>query len=185
MYNLKYYHSYKLHQLRPKLEALSTYITSDNIVIGIFQGNRGSNPLLDFKVKILKPGLEERPITPIHNLWVVDLMMKINDYSVEVKEILEYYINFYDTCKVFKNQNERINYKLQTVDYIVKKYNHIEQSNTLSLEYVCIMLELFSINEKLNSNAAMYRNLLVKLYDFTIGNTDYITVLEASFPVRR
>lgn len=181
-YNEKYFHDNCLWQLRPAAKAINTYVTTDGVVIGMFQGSKGQFPKIDFIVKILKSGADERPFPPLHSLWVVDLMLKINDYKKEVREILTYYIKFYDDLVPFQSANARKDYKLQTVNYIVKKYSHLEQKHTLSLEYVAIIIELFCLNEKRNKGAYMFRNLLQKLLDYTNGNVDYIEVMRASAP---
>lgn len=181
-YNNKYYHDNSLWQLKPAAKAINTYKTRDGIVIGMFQGNRGQYPEIDFIVKILKPGETEKPFPPIHTLWVVDLMLKINEFRSEVKEIIKFYISFYNSLKPFEDQNSRIGYELQTVQEITKTFNHIEQKHTLSLEYVATIIELFCINEKRNEGAYMFKNLLQKLLDYTENNCDYIDLMRASEP---
>ncbi|WP_407522304.1 hypothetical protein PDL71_14435 [Lacibacter sp. MH-610] len=181
-YNSNYYHSNSLWQLRPAAKAINTYKTSDGIIIGMFQGKRGQYPDIDFVVKILKPGLNERPFPPIHSLWVVDLMLKINDYKNEVRDIVKYYLDFYNTLTPFQTPNSRHNYQLQTLGHIVANYSHINQSYTLSLEYVAIIIELFCLNEKRNAGAYMFRDLLQTVLDYTNGTADYIQVVQASQP---
>jgi len=75
------------------------FTTPEGVLIGIFQGSRGTHPDLDFVVKILKPGKNEKLFPPLHSFWVVDLMMKITDYKEEVVKILEYYIDFYENVQ--------------------------------------------------------------------------------------
>ena len=148
----------------------------------MFQGNRGQYPEIDFIVRVLKSGSEERPFPPPHSFWVVDLMLKINDYKADVKEILEYYLEFYDTVEPFGNPESRNDYTPRTVEYITEKYQHIEQSFTLSLEYVAIIIELFCINEKRNEGAYMFRDLLKILLAYTNEEVDYIQVMQATKP---
>lgn len=181
-YNPNYYYNHKLHQLRPKKEAIHTFITKEGILIGVFQGSRGLHPLLDFVVRILKPGKNERPFPPLHSFWVVDLMMKTIDYRNEVIEILEYYIKFYEDSKPFQNQQERADFKFNTVKFITQKYSHINQEHTLSLDYVCMIIELFCINEKRNEGAYMFYNLLSTLLKYAKNEVDYISVIQASQP---
>jgi len=181
-YNLRYYHSNSLWQLKPAAKAINTYTTIDGIIIGMFKGKRGQHPDIDFVVKILKPGLDERPFPPLHSLWVVDLILKISDYKNEVREIVQYYLDFYDSLKPFQTANSRINYQIQTSTYIVEKYSHINQSHTLSLEYVAKIIELFCLNEKRNEGAYMFRNLLQTVLNYTNGSADYIQVMRASEP---
>jgi hypothetical protein len=181
-YNTAYYYNAKLHQLRPKLEAIHTFITSEGIIIGVFQGSRGLHPEIDFIVRILKPGQSERPFPPLHSFWVVDLMMKIIEFRQEVIEILEYYIEFYNNVVPFQSQQERAAFSFKTVEYITKKYAHINQEYTLSLDYVCMIIELFCINEKRNEGAYMFYDLLNILLQYAKKEVDYITVIQASQP---
>lgn len=181
-YNTKYYYNNKLHQLKPKKEAIHTFKTSDGIIIGVFQGSRGLHPDIDFVVKILKKGENERPFPPLHSFWVVDLMMKTIDYRKEVIEILEFYIDFYHKVNPFQSIEERAHFNFNTVNSITKQYAHINQKHTLSLEYVCMIIELFCINEKRNEGAYMFYNLLNTLLKYAKNETDYITVIQASQP---
>jgi hypothetical protein len=148
----------------------------------MFQGSRGQFPNIDFVVKILKPGLNEKSIPPPHSFWVVDLMMKIVDHKEQVVEILEYYTEYYTNLQPFSTPKERENYLLETVDYITKKYSLINQNHTLSINYVAIIIELFCKNEKRNTGAYMFRNLLETLLKYAKNEVDYMTVIIASQP---
>lgn len=181
-YNENYYHDNSFWQLRPAKKAINTYVTTDGIIIGMFQGDRGQFPEIDFIVRILKPGVDERPFPPPHSYWVVDLMMKIIVFRNDVRKILEFYLEFYDTVVPFETQQARENYKLKTVERITKEYKHIEQSCTLSLEYVATIIELFCLNEKRNEGAYMFRDLLKILLDYTNNKANYIQVMKASQP---
>lgn len=181
-YNANYYHDGALWQLRPAGKAINTYVTKDGIVIGMFQGTRGQFPAIDFIVKVLQPGKDSRPFPPPHSFWVVDLMLKIQDYRKEVKEILTFYLDFYKNLVPFESADARSNYQLKTLEEILKKYEHIEQENTLSLEYVVIIIELFCVNEKRNDGAYMFRDLLGTLLGYTNNNVDYIKVMQACQP---
>lgn len=190
-FNCDYYNGLEMLQKRkgrsklPPIQAFSTYKTTDNIVIGIFQGERGENPDLDFKVRVLFEGAENRPLLPPHSYWVVDLMLKCVKYNNEVKELAAYYLNFYDNCSPFKTHEERLNYQIQTLSYVKEKYSHIDDNNSLSLEYVAIIIELFCLNEKQTSTAYMFRDLLQKIYDYANGSANYIQLLEAAKPGNR
>lgn len=181
-YNKNYYDGKVLHDKRKKKFAYKTYKTVDGIIIGLFQGKRGQYPQLDFIIKILQPGEDNIPFPPKHNLWVVDLLMKINDYKKEVKQIVEYYIEFYNKIKPFSTVEEREKYDLQTVEYITKQYDKINQKNTLSIEYVAIIMELFCINEKRNDGAYMFKDLLHTIKNYTEDRCDYISLIRATSP---
>lgn len=179
-YNTNYFDGKILKQLRPKINAIKTYILSDGIILAMFQGKRGERPDLDFKIKILRPGKLQKPEPPPHVYWVVDLLLKIEKYKKEVRDIVDYYIKFYDNCKPFDTVEERNKYELVTVKYIVGKFKFIEQANTLSLDYVASILELFSLCEKRNTGAYMFRGILTTFLDYIDGKADYMHLLGSS-----
>ena len=185
VYNLKYYDGTHLWQLSPKERAFKTYKIKDGTLVALFQGSRGANPKLDFKLKVLVPGLDKKPVLPPHTYWVVDLLLKIPEYRKEVREIIQYYIDYYDHVIPFTTVKERDDLKLETVEEITKRYAHIEQNYTLSLDYVATVIELFSKNEKATPGAYMFRNLLFTLRDYIDGKKHYTEVLESALPLRR
>lgn len=182
IYNSKYYNGTELTQLRPRISAFKTYKTYDGTLIGLFQGNRGMRPDIDFVIKILVPGHDKKLTPPTHTFWVVDLLLKIPQYRNEVREIVQYYIDYYARTFPFSSVQERNNYQLETVAEITTRYAHIEQSYTLSLDYVATIIELFCKNEKLNPGAYMFRNLLLTLKDYIDDDRHYTEVLQAAMP---
>jgi hypothetical protein len=172
-----------LRQLRPKENALSTFITSDGIVIGIFQGSRGSNPDLDIRVKILLPGENNQPIQPIHTLWVVDLMLKVKQgFREDVSNFIQSFIEFYNATPAWRSKEERINYKFLLAGKLIEEHQRIDDSETLSIEYVAKIIELFCRTEKLTPNAFWFNSLLIKIRDFALGKSNYIDVLMSAQP---
>lgn len=182
VYNERYYDGANLGQLRPRLTAFKTYKTKDGTLIGLFQGNRGVRPDIDFVVKILIPGVDKVLRPPTHTFWVVDLLLKIPQHRNEVREIVQYYLDFYERAVPFTSVEERNNYQLETVDEITTRYVGLEQDYTLSLDYVAIMIELFCKNEKINPGAYMFKDLLKTLRDYIDGNKHYTEVLQAAMP---
>lgn len=180
IYNEKYFDGDTLKQLSPRLNAFKTYVSRDGIVIGLFQGERGVRPDLDFKIKILVPGADKRPNTLPHSFWVVDLLLKIPQYRDEVRSIIQYYIDYYASTTPFSSVEERNSYQLETVLDITTRFSHIEQSYTPTLDNVATMIELFCKNEKQYSEAYMFRNLLLTIRDYIDGRKHYIEVLEAA-----
>jgi len=185
IYNPKYYDGATLTQLKPCVAAFKTYKTRDGTLIGLFQGSRGARPDIDFVIKILVPGKNKKLIPPTHTFWVVDLLLKIPQYKKEVREIVQYYIDYYKRTAPFNSIQERNNYQLETVEYIISHYTYLEQPYTLSLDYVATIIELFSKNEKATPGAYMFRNLLLILRDYIDGNKHYTEVLESALPLRR
>lgn len=181
-YNPSYYDGTSLIQLRPRLIAFKTYKMKDGTLIGLFQGNRGARPDIDFVIKILIPGYDKKLRPPTHTFWVVDLLLKIPQFKNEVREIVQYYIDYYERTTPFSSVQERNNYQLETIDDITTRYARLEQSYTLSLDYVATVVELFCKNEKINPGAYMFRGLLFALRDYIDDNKHYTEVLQAAMP---
>ena len=181
-YNSSYFDGKNLHRLRPPYDAFQTYIMRDGTVVGLFQGKRGARPDLDFVIRMLVPSADKKPTAPTHTYWIVDLLLKVPQYRKEVREIVEYYIAYYDRVKPFVSVEGRNTAKLETVDEIMEKYGHLEQGYTLSLDFVATVVELFCKNEKLTPGAYWFRNLLVTLLDYIDGKKHYIEVLGAALP---
>lgn len=182
IYNPRYYDGINLRQITPRKIAFKKYQTQDGTLIGLFQGNRGERPEIDFVVKILIPGYNKKLRPPTHTFWVVDLLLKIPEHKDEVREIVQYYIEYYNRAKPFSSIEERNNYQLETLGEITTHYTNLEQAYTLSLDYVAIIIELFCKNEKRMSGAYMFRNLLLTLRDYIDGDKHYTEVLQAAQP---
>lgn len=187
VYNANYFDGKNLSQMKASVkgmpkEAFKTYKTKDGTLVGLFQGRRGARPDLDFVIKILIPGSDKVLRPPTHTFWIVDLLLKIPEYKNEVREIVEYYIAYYQRTSPFSSVQERNNYQLETVEEITTRYAKLEQPYTLSLDYVTMVIELFCKNEKITPGAYMFHNLLVTLKDYIDGNKHYTEVLQAAMP---
>ena len=176
-YNSVYFDGTTLKQLSPKRDAFSTQTLSDGTVIGLFQGK---NHAFDFILRALFPGADKRPVPPPHMFWVVDLLLKIPEHRADVREILVFYIDFYQNTQPFASISERDSYKLTTVSTMAAKYAHIEQGFTLPLDYVATVLELFSKNEKLNPRAFRFINLLETTLGYVDNERHFTEVLKAA-----
>lgn len=176
-YNTNYYFDGALHQLRPQKTAIHTYTLTDGTIVAMFQGSRGAHPDLDFVIKLLRVGKDERPETPPHLYWITDLIIKSQKYPNEIREIVQYYISFYDRCVPFDSVEERKNYVPQTVDVILAKYGHVKVDKTLPIDYNALIIELFCYCEKRNEGAFMFKDLLNKLKAFIDGDIDYMHLL--------
>ena len=177
MYNSKYYFDGALHQLRPKDTAIHTFQLSDGTLVAMFKGNRGQRPDVDFKIKLLRVGEEETPETPPHLYWVADLIIKCQHFPKEIREIIEYFISYYDRCKPFDTVEERASYKPETVEYILNNYGHVRVDKTLPIDYIAYIIELFCLCEKRNDGAFMFRDLLHKVRSYIDGELDYMHLL--------
>ena len=99
-----------------------------------------------------------------------------------MKEIVQFYIDYYERTKPFSSVEERNNYQLESVEEITNRYSKLEQPYTLSLDYVATIIELFCKNEKINPGAYMFRDLLFALRDYIDGAKHYTEVLQAAMP---
>ena len=78
-----------------------------------------------------------------------------------------------------------MDYKLPSLDYIKEKYEHIDDLNSLSLDYAAIIVELFCLNEKQTERAYKFKELLQRISDYANGGANYIQLLEAAKPGNR
>lgn len=179
IYNTSYYNNGQLHSLRPQRTSLWCHACSDGTIIGFFQGNRGSYPELDFQIKVLLPGADKKMFTPAHWDWVVDLIIKSHTFPVEISQMLDYYIDFYDNvCIPFNSKQERDSHQLQTIGHITASYPHVVIARTLSIDALAALLELFCYCEKRNQPIAhQFRDALIRMRDYCNGATTLVDVL--------
>ena len=175
MYNENYYKNGKMLQLRPYAEAIHTFKTGDGTIIAIFQGNRGDNPELDFRVKYLNNDPEARPVQLPHVDWVVDLL---------IKALLDYFITFYDTCKPFSSVADRASYTPKSIKVIGGKYSHVQVPGTFSMDGIAIILELFCICEKQTAGAHQFKLQLQMTRDYMVGKINYRNLLNLAIKHR-
>ncbi len=164
-------------QLKPFEEAIHTYPTADGTLIAIFQGNRGDNPKLDFRVKYLNDDPNAKPVQLPHVDWVVDLLIKAQKYPDEVKGLLDYFINFYNNCKPFTSIKERAAYTPQSLPIIDNMYGYVQVPGTFSMGGIAIILELFCICEKQTAGAHQFKLLLQMTRDYMDGKINYRNLL--------
>ena len=145
----------------------------------MFQGSRGLYPDIDFQIKVLLPGVDQKMFTPSHGDWTVDLLIKSHFFPQEISEILEYYIDFYDnTCTPFDSQAQRNSHKLVSVSQISSKYSKVCVPRTLSIDAVATLLELFCYCEKRNQPVAhQFRDALGRMRSYSQGTLGIVDVM--------
>lgn len=184
MYNPKYYKNGKLYQLKPRAEAIHTFRSNDGTIIAIFQGNRGDNPKLDFRVKYLNASPEAKPVQLPHVDWVVDLLIKAQKYPEEVKGLLDYFIEFYKTCKPFSSVEDRAAYVPESQKIIHDRYSHVAVPGTFSMDGIALILELFCICEKQTADAHQFHLLLQQTRAYLDGKINYRNLLNLAIKHR-
>ncbi len=178
MYNPKYIIDGKMWQYRsPKGPAIHTFFTADGTAIGVFQGNRGSRPELDFRVKILLPKPEAKPFLLPHDEWVVDLLIKAQHNKDLIVQLLDYYLDFYKTCKPFSSREERNLYQPQTLKEIETRFADVNTPGTMSIGGIAIILELFCLCEKQTPDAHQFELALEWTKECILGKRDFKNVL--------
>lgn len=163
--------------------SLKTYEMKDGVLLGIFQGSYGDRPDVDFIIKFLEPGPKRRLRTPTNLHWVVDLLLKAESHRQTVSALVDYFIDFYSRAKPFDTPEERADYLPTTAREVLKKFPTLNHSGTYSLEYICYLIELFSICEKATPRKTkMFRSLLECLQKYFRGARDFYQVLNAAAP---
>lgn len=176
-YNNDYFIDGALWQRSPKQPAIRTFVASDGTVIGIFQGDRGARPDLDFRVKILQPKVDARPFLLPHDEWVVDLLLKGQHHKEEIVQLLDYFLEFYDTCSPFASLEERAQYTPKTLHEVERRFGNIRVPGTMSIGGIAIILELFCICEKQTPDAHQFKLALQWTKECVLGERDFKNLL--------
>lgn len=178
MYNPKYFINGEMWQLGShKCSAIHTFTTSDSLAIGMFQGEKGARPDLDFRVKILQPRPDAKPFLLPHDEWVVDMLIKGQSYPDEVVQILDYYLDFYEKCVPFTSLEERANYSPTTRQEIENRFKNVCVPGTMSVEGISIILELFCLCEKQTPDAHQFKLALQWTKECLLGQRDVKNLL--------
>jgi hypothetical protein len=178
MYNPKYFIDNEMWQYRdPKGPAIHTFVASDGTAIGIFQGKKGARPDLDFRVKILQPKPDAKPFLLPHDEWVVDLLLKAQHHKDAVVRLLDYYLEFYESCKPFDSLEERKLYQPRTLKEIETKFTNVSTPGTMSIGGIAIILELFCLCEKQTPDAHQFKLALQWTKECILGQRDFKNVL--------
>lgn len=152
-----------------------TYWEVDGYFIGMYQGNRGGNPELDFVVKYVTENKRLRQPSHIH--WVVDLLLKANNNKFRILELVNDFLFVYDDVKIFENVNERDNHELTYYKKFKDKYSDIIVNEDYSVSFIFSLIELFSHCEKQTKGAFMFKTLLNNIKDYCENKKDFYTVI--------
>ena len=150
----------------------------DGTFVAIYQGNRGSNPELDFVVKYLSPNKRLR--APSHTHWVVDLLLKCEGAKPQVLNFINDWLEHYQIIKPFISLEDRGKYDIKYMQKFDSKYSTLGMFGEYSTEFLCIMMELFIKCEKQNPNAFMFKDLLVLVKSYCEGKKDFYQVISHS-----
>ena len=161
-----------------RYEPIKHWCLDDGNIISIYQGNRGKRPDLDFVVKYLAPGKRLR--APSHTHWIVDLLMKAQVNKQMVKGYVQEWHSIYETIQPFKSLEERKTFKPFYNHYMTGKYFTLNPHGEFGIEFLSIMIELFSKCEKQNEGAYMFKNMLGLVNDYCEGKKDFYQVISHS-----
>jgi hypothetical protein len=172
---LRYRSKGKLH------ESFQVFHLSDGTLIGLFQGERGDRPDLDFVVKFLSPGPRKRLRTPKNLHWVVDILMIGQSDRRGGLALTEALLECYEGAKAFTNVKQRNKFQPEMSREIGRKFSRLDDEGAVSVEFVALIVELFSICEKASPrNKEMFYDLLLTLRGYFKGQKDYYQVLNAT-----
>lgn len=152
---------------------LTYWQTDDKTLIAIYQGNRGSNPELDFIVKYKEEGKRLR--APSHTHWIVDLLLKCEMSKEVVGEYIDTMLEWYDKTEPFKTKQERNIYK--PFIYSTMDYHMLDGFGYFTMETLTTFIELFIKCEKQTPNAFMFRGLLELFKGYCEGTKDFYQIV--------
>lgn len=150
----------------------------DGTCIAMYQGNRGTNPQLDFVVKYLAEGKRLR--APSHTHWIVDLLIKSENAKSQVLGFVNDWLDEYMSMSPFVNVEERDNYELQKLSKFDKKYSALGMFGEYKVDFLSTLIELFIKCEKQSPNAFMFKNMLILVKEYCEGKKDFYQVISHS-----
>jgi hypothetical protein len=154
---------------------LKYWVMEGNTVVGIYQGNRGENPDLDFIVKYKEEGKRLR--TPSHTHWIVDLLVKSEKNKGMVRDFVVDMIEIYNQVQPFQTTQQRDEYELIYPKLMSEKYQEINDSGYYKIDTLTTLIELFSMCEKQTTGAFMFLNLLKLIQGYTEGEKDFYQIV--------
>lgn len=159
-------------------EPLKAWELSDGGYISIYQGSRGHNPDLDYIVKYKTATSRLR--APSHTHWIVDLILKCEHDSDEVRRFVSEWLDLYELMEPFQTVNERNNYQLQYKDYFSDSFFGLDNLGAFKIDFISSMIELFIKCEKQAPGAFMFKTLLSLVKDYCEGKKDFYQIVSYS-----
>ncbi|MDD3106249.1 MAG: hypothetical protein PHP65_00385 [Bacilli bacterium] len=143
-------------------------ITLSDEIVFVLEGTRGQYPEYDIKIKYKKNGIDE-VLIPSHSHWVVDLIIKEKSNSLLSKEFISILFNEYNQTTSIANISrsfETIKTELTrfTNGFNVDRFSSLNQFGYYSVDFLVVLIKLFSIQEKTSSPTAfMFKSMLGEL----------------------
>lgn len=159
-------------------EPIKFWNLEDGNIISIYQGERGMRPDLDFIVKYLAPGKRLR--APSHTHWIVDLLMKSEVNKQMVKQFIEEWYDLYEKIEPFSSDEERKEFQPFYKHYMMGKYHRLSPHGQFSIEFLSLLIELFTKCERRNDGAYMFKDMLGLVRDYCDGKRDFYQVVSHS-----
>ncbi len=144
---------------------IKTFPLRDGILINVYQGQYGSRPDLDIKVKYREPGKRER--TPSHLHWAMDLMIKKEHNADLTKSFVWYLLQMWENVSPFRTKEEQLRCELRYSDLAdVSQYMPLDSFGDYSVEFIAKVMELLMIQEKTGlATAFMFKGVLESIYN--------------------
>jgi hypothetical protein len=149
-----------------KAKSLKEFKLKNGITIGIFQGSRGDNPVLDIIIKYQGEGMRV-PRTPQHLHWAVDLLIKKEHERDLTRKFVKYLSDMWDKVQPFKNKEEQQDCQLKLSNpENLNEFEELNKYGEYSIEFIAKVMELLMIQEKNGSHKAfMFKKVLDGIYN--------------------
>lgn len=160
--------SYPVRGTGTRATAFKEFRLAGGEAIGVFQGNRGSQPELDIIVKYAdKYTMTKNPRTPKHIHWAIDLLLKKSHQRGLTQEFIKFLISIYDNVPPFANKADQLACTLQfATPARLAPFKPLDANGQYSVEFIAVLIELLSRAEKTgHAGAFMFRGVLVALRD--------------------
>ncbi len=161
-------------------EAFKEFHLSNNVVIGVFQGSKGSNPDLDILIKYQEPGKRVR--TPKHIHWAIDLLIKKEHNKGLTSDFVKFLVGMWDQIEPFQNKYEQQKCELKfATSSNLSQFGPLSQYGEYSVEFIVHIIELMMIMEKTGLDRAfMFKGVL----DAILEDKDIFTVVSKATQTR-
>lgn len=161
--------------------SINVFPMPDGTLIGIFQGNRGDKPHLDFVVRFLPAGRRKKIRTPRNIHWVVDILLIGKDKPQEALKLTRALLKCYKDSTAFRSRAERNSFQPRRARRLASRFKHLDSEGVVPVAFVTHIVELFSICEKASPrDNKMFQDVLLKLEAYFQGSKDYYQVLSGA-----
>lgn len=173
-------------KVSPKGEVPIAVINLSDETVFILEGSRGENPELDLKIKYKKSDTSQ-VLIPSHIHWVVDLIIKQKSKRNLTKKLIKFIYQEYENTvslvgrdRTFETIENELNNFAKSIN--IKQYKSLDKYGYYNVDFILVLLKLFSIIEKTSSDSAFMFKSILK--EFTKENPDYFALVAVATNVK-